>query len=78
MKMQSSLTCLVVSYLVSDRTGIEQVLDVYSPVRLSALMDLYINPLYVLVSTVLSSILNSPASIHPSTLSTVGHTCYFI
>jgi hypothetical protein len=51
--------------------------------RLSALMDLYIHPLYVLVSKILSSILNSPAPIHPlyhplSTLSTVGPTCYFI
>jgi hypothetical protein len=33
--------------------------------RLSALMDLYIHPLYVLVSKILSSILNSPALIHP-------------
>jgi hypothetical protein len=51
--------------------------------RLSALMDLYIHPLYVLVSKILSSILNSSASIHPlyhplSTLSTVGFTCHFI
>jgi hypothetical protein len=29
--------------------------------RLPALMDLYIHPLYVLVSKILSSILNSPA-----------------
>jgi hypothetical protein len=52
------------------------------PIRLSALMDLYIHPLYVLVSKILSSILNSPAPIHPlyplSTLSTVGLTCHFI
>jgi hypothetical protein len=45
--------------------------------RLSALMDLYIHPLYVLVSKILSSILNSPAPIHPlyhplSTISTIG------
>jgi hypothetical protein len=51
--------------------------------RLSALMDLYIHPLYVLVSKILSSILNSPAPIHPlyhplSTLSTVGPICHFI
>jgi hypothetical protein len=51
--------------------------------RLPALMDLYIHPLYVLVSKILSSILNSPALIHPlyhplSTLSTVGPTCHFI
>jgi hypothetical protein len=51
--------------------------------RLSALMDLYIHPLYVLVSKILSSILNSPAAIHPlyhplSTLSTLGPTCHFI
>jgi hypothetical protein len=50
---------------------------------LPALMDLYIHPLYVLVSKILSSILNSPAPIHPlyhplSTLSTVGPTCHFI
>jgi hypothetical protein len=32
--------------------------------RLSALMDLYIHPLYVLVSKILSYILNSPAPIH--------------
>jgi hypothetical protein len=49
--------------------------------RLSAL--LYIYPLYVLVSKILSSILNSPAPIHPlyhplSTLSTMGPTCHFI
>jgi hypothetical protein len=54
-----------------------------SHLRLSVLMDLYIHPLYVLVSKILSSILNSPAPIHPlyhplSTLSTVGHTCHFI
>jgi hypothetical protein len=51
--------------------------------RLSALIDLYIHPLYVLVSKILSSILNSPAPIHPlyhplSTLSTVGPTYHFI
>jgi hypothetical protein len=51
--------------------------------RLSALMDLYIHPLYVLFSKILSSILNSPAPIyhlyHPlSTLSTVGSTYHFI
>jgi hypothetical protein len=52
-------------------------------VRLSALMDFYIHPLYVLVSKILSSIFNSSAPIHPlyhplSTLSTVGPTCHFI
>jgi hypothetical protein len=51
--------------------------------RLSALMHLYIHPLYVLVSKIISSILNSPALIHPlyhplSTLSTVGPTYHFI
>jgi hypothetical protein len=48
--------------------------------RLPALMDLYIHPLYVLVSKILSSILNSPALIHPlyHSLSTVGLTCHFI
>jgi hypothetical protein len=47
--------------------------------RLSTLMDLYIHPLYVLVSKILSSILNSPAPIHRlSTLSTVGPNCHFI
>jgi hypothetical protein len=50
---------------------------------LSALMDLYIHPLYVLVSKIFSSILNSPAPIHflyhpLSTLSIVGPTCHFI
>jgi hypothetical protein len=54
-----------------------------SALRLSALIDLYIHPLYVLVNKILSSILNSPAPIHPlyhplSTLSTVGPTCHFI
>jgi hypothetical protein len=34
-------------------------------VRLPALMDLYIHPLYVIVSKILFSILNSPAPIHP-------------
>jgi hypothetical protein len=48
-----------------------------------ALMDLYIHLLYVLVSKILSSILNSSAPIHHlyhplSTLSTVGPTCHFI
>jgi hypothetical protein len=51
--------------------------------RLPALMHLYIHPLYVLVSKILSSILNSSAHIHPlyhslSTLSTVGLTYHFI
>jgi hypothetical protein len=51
--------------------------------RLSALIDLYIHPLYVLVSKILSFILNSVAPIHPlyhplSTLSTVGPTRHFI
>jgi hypothetical protein len=55
----------------------------YVPIRLPALMDLYIYPLYVLVSKILSSILNSPALIHPlyhplSTLSTMRPTCHFI
>jgi hypothetical protein len=52
-------------------------------VRLSALMNLYMYPLYVLVSKIFSSILNSSALIHPlyhplSTLSTVGPTYHFI
>jgi hypothetical protein len=51
--------------------------------RLSALMDLYIHPLYVLVSKIPFSILNSSAPIHPlyyplSTLSTVGPSDHFI
>jgi hypothetical protein len=55
----------------------------YSALRLLALMDLYIHPLYVIVSKILSSILNSPAPIYPlyhplSTLSIVGPTCHFI
>jgi hypothetical protein len=37
----------------------------FAGLRLPALMDLYIHPLYVLVSKILSSILNSPALIHP-------------
>jgi hypothetical protein len=54
-----------------------------SGVRLPGLMDLYIHPLYVLVSKILSSILNSFAPIHPlyhplSTLSTVRLTYQFI
>jgi hypothetical protein len=60
--------------------------SIHLPLRLSALMDLYIHPLYVLVSKILFSILNilnSPAPIHPlyhplSTISTVGPTCHFI
>jgi hypothetical protein len=56
---------------------------VVAGLRLSALMDLYIHPLYVLVSKILSSILNSLAPIHPlyhhlSTLYIVGPTCHFI
>jgi hypothetical protein len=51
--------------------------------RLPTLIDLYIHPLYVLVSKILSSILNSLVPIHPlyhplSTLSTVGPTYHFI
>jgi hypothetical protein len=47
------------------------------------LMDIYIHPLYVLISKILSSILNSSVLIHPlyhplSTLSTVGPTYHFI
>jgi hypothetical protein len=54
-----------------------------SQVRLPALIDLYIHPLYVLVSKILSSILNFSALIYPlyhhlSTLFTVGSTCHFI
>jgi hypothetical protein len=43
-------------------------------VRLFALMNLYIHPLYVLVIKILSFISNSPALIHPlyHPLSTVG------
>jgi hypothetical protein len=43
-------------------------------------MDLYIHHLYVLVSQILSYILNSLAPIHPlyHPLSTVGLTCHFI
>jgi hypothetical protein len=53
------------------------------PRKTTALMDLYIHPLYVLVSKILSYILNSSALIHPlyhhlSTLSTVWPTCHFI
>jgi hypothetical protein len=54
-----------------------------SALRLPALMDLYIHPLYVIVSKILFSILNSPVSIHPLyhplfTISTVGPTRHFI
>jgi hypothetical protein len=49
-------------------------------IRLSALMILYFHPLYVLVIKILSSILISPALIHPlyHPLSTVGPICHFI
>jgi lysosomal Pro-X carboxypeptidase len=52
-------------------------------VRPPALMDLYIHPLYILVSKILFSILNSFTPIHPlyhhlSTLFTVGLTYHFI
>jgi hypothetical protein len=42
--------------------------------------DLYIHPLYVLVSNILSSIFNSPVLIHHlyHPLSTMGPTCHFI
>jgi hypothetical protein len=54
-----------------------------SRAALTPLMELYIHPLYVLVSKILSSILNSSVLIHPlyhplSILSTVGLTCHFI
>jgi hypothetical protein len=66
--MQKYLEFVLVSY---SRT-----LGAWCSIRLSALIDLYIHPLYVLVSKILSSILNSPALIHPlypplSTLSTM-------
>jgi hypothetical protein len=56
---------------------------VQTVLRLSVLMDLYIHPLYILVSKILSSILNSSALIHSlyhplSTLFIVGPTCHFI
>jgi hypothetical protein len=43
-------------------------------------LDLYIHPLYVLVSKILSSILNSTTPIHHlyHPLSTMGPTCHFI
>jgi hypothetical protein len=52
-------------------------------VRLPALIHPLYHPLYVLVSKILSSILNSSALIHPlyhplSTLFTVRPTCHFI
>jgi hypothetical protein len=49
-------------------------------VRLSALMDVYIHPLYILVTKIIFSILNSSVPIHHlyHTLSTVGPTCHFI
>jgi hypothetical protein len=48
--------------------------------RLSALMILYFHPLYILVIKIISSILISPAPIHPlyHPLSTVRLTCHFI
>jgi hypothetical protein len=54
----------------------QAVADGHDGLRLPILMDLYIHPLYVLVSKILSSILNSLAPIHLlyhplSTLSTV-------
>jgi hypothetical protein len=60
-----------------------QFVTLVKKIRLHILMDLYIHPLYVLVSKILSSILNSRAPIHHlyhplSTLSTVGPTCHFI
>jgi hypothetical protein len=60
-----------------------QVANGLHPIRLPALMDLYIHPLYVLVSKILLSILNSSAPIHLlyhplSTISTIGPTCHFI
>jgi hypothetical protein len=46
--------------------------------RMSALIDFYIHPLKGLVIKILSSVPNSPASIHPlyHPLSTVWHTCH--
>jgi hypothetical protein len=40
-------------------------MSVDNVVRLSALIDFYIHPLKGIVFEILSSILNSPASIHP-------------
>jgi hypothetical protein len=45
-------------------------------IRLPALMNLYIHPLYVLVSKILSSILNSPARPHPSILYIILYPLY--
>jgi hypothetical protein len=62
--------------MTNDSASIYYLQDLF---RLPALMDLYIHPLYVLVSKILSFILNSLAPIHPlSTISTVGLTCHFI
>jgi senataxin len=68
----------------SGRSRFHQILQRLSSCsRLSALMDIYIHSLYVIVSKIISSILNSPAPIYPlyhplSTLSTVGPTSHFI
>jgi hypothetical protein len=70
----------------AKRTGCTSLADYVQSrvaIRLPALIDLYIHPLYVLVSKILSSILNSFALIHPLyhslfTLSTVGPTYHFI
>jgi hypothetical protein len=66
-------------YAILESSGPSCLYATQSNLRLPALMDLYIHPLYVLVSKILSSILNFPASIHPlSTLFTVGPTYHFI
>jgi hypothetical protein len=55
--------CFVLEYIPFKKTYIGKPCFLY--IRLPAFMDLYIHPLYVLVSKILSSILNSPAPIHP-------------
>jgi hypothetical protein len=70
----------------TEHTGDQQVVNLFRRLvteDTGALMDLYIHPLYVLVSKILSSILNSSTPIHPlyhplSTLSTVGPIYHFI
>jgi hypothetical protein len=74
------LPCREKENTCSTQAQLELVLFWPVSFRLPALMDLYIHPLYVLVSKILSSILNSPALIHSlyHPLSTVGPTCHFM
>jgi hypothetical protein len=79
-ELLSLLDYLSLSYSTASRINSTSFVDVdTAPIKShssKAIRTHEPHPLYVLVSKILSSILNSPALIHP--LSTMGPTCHFI